>query len=68
MVLDEKYDVIVVGGGHAGCEASYCAAKMGANVLLVTMNMQTIGQMTFSHPTHCWITAHLPYCLHIHCH
>ena len=46
MVLDEKYDVIVVGGGHAGCEASYCAAKMGANVLLVTMNMQTIGQMS----------------------
>ena len=46
MVLDEKYDVIVVGGGHAGCEASYCAAKMGTNVLLVTMNMQTIGQMS----------------------
>ena len=46
MVLYEKYDVIVVGGGHAGCEASYCAAKMGANVLLVTMNMQTIGQMS----------------------
>ena len=46
MVLDEKYDVIVVGGGHAGCEASYCAAKMGAKVLLVTMNMQTIGQMS----------------------
>ena len=46
MVLDERYDVIVVGGGHAGCEASYCAAKMGANVLLVTMNMQTIGQMS----------------------
>ena len=46
MVLDAKYDVIVVGGGHAGCEASYCAAKMGANVLLVTMNMQTIGQMS----------------------
>ena len=46
MVLDEKYDVIVVGGGHAGCEAGYCAAKMGANVLLVTMNMQTIGQMS----------------------
>ena len=46
MVLDEKYDVIVVGGGHAGCEASYCAAKMGAKVLLITMNMQTIGQMS----------------------
>ena len=46
MVLDEKYDVIVVGGGHAGCEAAYCAAKMGANVLLITMNMQSIGQMS----------------------
>ena len=46
MVLDEKYDVIVVGGGHAGCEVSYCAAKMGAKVLLITMNMQTIGQMS----------------------
>ena len=45
MVLDEKYDVIVVGGGHAGCEASYCAAKMGANVLLDD-DMQTIGQMS----------------------
>ena len=46
MVLDEKYDVIVVGGGHAGCEAAYSAAKMGANVLMITMNMQTIGQMS----------------------
>ena len=46
MVLDEKYDVIIVGGGHAGCEAAYSAAKMGANVLMITMNMQTIGQMS----------------------
>lgn len=46
MVLDEKYDVIIVGGGHAGCEAAYSSAKMGANVLLITMNMQTIGQMS----------------------
>ena len=46
MVLDEKYDVIVVGGGHAGCEAAYSSAKMGANVLMITMNMQTIGQMS----------------------
>lgn len=46
MVLDEKYDVIVVGGGHAGCEAAYCAAKMGGRVLMITMNMQTIGQMS----------------------
>ncbi|MBS1952008.1 MAG: tRNA-5-carboxymethylaminomethyl-2-thiouridine(34) synthesis protein MnmG [Cytophagales bacterium] len=41
-----KYDVIVVGGGHAGCEAAAAAANMGSKVLLVTMNMQTIGQMS----------------------
>jgi len=46
MILDEKYDVIVVGGGHAGCEAAYAAAKMKSKVLLITMNMQTIGQMS----------------------
>ena len=41
-----KYDVIVVGAGHAGCEAAYCAATMGSSVLLVTMNMNTIAQMS----------------------
>ncbi|MBD3639045.1 MAG: tRNA uridine-5-carboxymethylaminomethyl(34) synthesis enzyme MnmG [Crocinitomicaceae bacterium] len=41
-----KYDVIVVGGGHAGCEAAYAAAKMGSTVLLVTMNLQNIAQMS----------------------
>ncbi len=40
------YDVIVVGGGHAGCEAAVGAANMGAKVLLATMNMQTIAQMS----------------------
>jgi tRNA uridine 5-carboxymethylaminomethyl modification enzyme len=40
------YDVIVVGGGHAGCEAAWSAARMGSTVLLVTMNMNTIGQMS----------------------
>jgi len=40
------YDVIVVGGGHAGCEAAAAAANMGSKVLLITMNMQTIGQMS----------------------
>lgn len=42
----EKYDVIVVGGGHAGCEASAAAANMGSKTLLITMNLQTIGQMS----------------------
>src|SRR5215212_10352906 len=41
-----KYDVIVVGAGHAGCEASAGAANLGSKVLLVTMNMQTIAQMS----------------------
>ena len=41
-----KYDVIVAGAGHAGCEAAHAAAKMGSKVLLVTMNMQTIAQMS----------------------
>lgn len=41
-----EYDVIVVGAGHAGCEAAAAAANMGSKVLLVTMNMQTIGQMS----------------------
>lgn len=42
----QKYDVIVVGGGHAGCEAAAAAATMGSKVLLVTMNFQTIAQMS----------------------
>lgn len=40
------YDVIVVGGGHAGCEAAAAAANMGSRVLLITMNMGVIGQMS----------------------
>jgi len=42
----KEYDVIVVGAGHAGCEAANAAAKMGSSVLLVTMNMNTIAQMS----------------------
>ena len=42
----QQYDIIVVGGGHAGCEAAAAAANMGSKVLLVTMNMTTIGQMS----------------------
>ena len=41
-----QYDVIVVGAGHAGCEAAAAAAQMGSKVLLVTMNMNTIAQMS----------------------
>lgn len=42
----QEYDVIVVGAGHAGCEAAAAAANMGSSVLLITMNMQTIAQMS----------------------
>ena len=42
----KEYDIIVVGAGHAGNEAAASAAKMGSSVLLVTMNMETIGQMS----------------------
>ncbi|HEY0749686.1 MAG TPA: tRNA uridine-5-carboxymethylaminomethyl(34) synthesis enzyme MnmG, partial [Chitinophagaceae bacterium] len=42
----KEFDVIVVGAGHAGCEAAAAAANMGSKVLLVTMNMQTIAQMS----------------------
>lgn len=42
----QEYDVIVVGAGHAGCEAAAAAANMGSKTLLVTMNMTTIGQMS----------------------
>ncbi|MBA5629029.1 tRNA uridine-5-carboxymethylaminomethyl(34) synthesis enzyme MnmG [Moheibacter lacus] len=45
MFLDQ-YDIIVVGGGHAGAEAASAAAKMGSKTLLVTMNLQAIGQMS----------------------
>lgn len=42
----EKYDIIVVGGGHAGCEATIDAANLGSKVLLITSNLDTIGQMS----------------------
>ena len=44
--MGEEYDVIVVGGGHAGCEAAAAAANLGSKTLLVTMNMDTIAQMS----------------------
>ncbi|MFB0923912.1 MAG: tRNA uridine-5-carboxymethylaminomethyl(34) synthesis enzyme MnmG [Vicingaceae bacterium] len=44
--MSEEYDVIVVGGGHAGCEAAAAAANLGSKTLLVTMNMDTIAQMS----------------------
>ena len=46
MIFEQTYDIIVVGGGHAGCEAAHAAAKLGSNVLLITQNLQTIAQMS----------------------
>lgn len=46
MMMFPEYDVIVVGAGHAGCEAAAAAANLGSKVLLITMNMQTIAQMS----------------------
>ena len=44
--MDFKYDIIVVGGGHAGCEAAHAAAVMGAKTLLITMDMTKLAQMS----------------------
>lgn len=44
--MDKEFDVIVVGGGHAGCEASFVASKMGANVLLITQNLTCIAALS----------------------
>src|SRR6266480_3147223 len=46
MAFDEVFDVIVVGAGHAGCEAASAAARLGANTALVTLNLDLIGQMS----------------------
>jgi tRNA uridine 5-carboxymethylaminomethyl modification enzyme len=46
VIMFKKYDVIVVGAGHAGCEAAAAAANLGSSVLLITMNMGTIAQMS----------------------
>lgn len=45
-MFDKRYDVIVVGAGHAGCEAAAAAANLGSKTLLVTMNLQSVGQMS----------------------
>ena len=46
MIFDEVFDVLVIGAGHAGCEAASAAARLGANTALVTINLDLIGQMS----------------------
>ena len=46
MVFDEAFEVVVIGGGHAGCEAASAAARLGAETALVTLNLDLIGQMS----------------------
>ena len=46
MILEDKYDVIVVGAGHAGCEAAHSAASLGSKVLVITQNLETIARMS----------------------
>jgi tRNA uridine 5-carboxymethylaminomethyl modification enzyme len=46
MVFDEAFDVLVIGGGHAGCEAGSASARLGASTALVTLNLDLIGQMS----------------------
>src|ERR671932_500184 len=46
MSFDETFDVIVIGAGHAGCEAASAAARLGAETALVTLNLDLIGQMS----------------------
>ena len=44
--MGDRYDIVVIGAGHAGCEAAYASARMGARTLLLTMNLDHIARMS----------------------
>src|SRR4029078_1656878 len=46
MIFDERFDVIVIGAGHAGCEAASASARLGADTAMITLNLDLIGQMS----------------------
>ena len=46
MILKEKYDLIVVGGGHAGCEAAHASGALGSKTLLITQSLESIARMS----------------------
>src|SRR5512145_1553208 len=46
MVMNKTYDIIVIGAGHAGCEAALASSRMGCSTLMLTMNLDTIAQMS----------------------
>ena len=46
MAFDETFEVVVIGAGHAGCEAAAAAARLGANTALITLNLDLVGQMS----------------------
>ena len=46
MNIENPYDIIIIGAGHAGCEAALAAGRLGLSVVVITMNLDTIGQMS----------------------